>query len=209
MYREGIITSRQMTPCAAPSPFLRLLHELRTDRIHLDVSSTCQRIGFIKGTRRETALPKVAAPLLTKVDHPGISAVRLANRPPQSNGSFRDSHKMNVIRHQAVGPNLNTALRAVFGHQLKIGPIIVIFEEGALTTVPTLSHVVRNTGNDRPGESGHAMIVCLAQFQIKKCVLCPRISDFGFAGHSNMWDTILNSQASSGHVPIFSYAGSA
>jgi hypothetical protein len=62
---------------------------------------------------------------------------------------------MNMIRHQAIGPDLYPALCAPLRHELPIALIIIIAEENLLSAIPPLGNMVRYTGRNNSGQSGH------------------------------------------------------
>ena len=50
--------------------------------------------------------------------------------------------------------------RAVLAQQIAIGAIVGVREERLLPPVAALGHVVRNAGNDKSREPGHAVHEC-------------------------------------------------
>jgi hypothetical protein len=64
---------------------------------------------------------------------------------------------MHVIRHQAPGPDLDTRLGARLRQQVAIETVVVFLEECPRTTVAALGHMMRQTRNDEPCETGHAL----------------------------------------------------
>jgi uncharacterized protein with ACT and thioredoxin-like domain len=63
---------------------------------------------------------------------------------------------MNVVRHQAPGPHLDTGRTAMGGEQVAIERIVIVAEEGLRAAVATLGDMMRMTGDDDTGETGHA-----------------------------------------------------
>jgi hypothetical protein len=66
----------------------------------------------------------------------------LADRPRQGVLGWRPGNQVNMIRHQAVRPNLDTALLAPLRHELDIGRVVVLAEERLLPTIPPLRHMM-------------------------------------------------------------------
>jgi hypothetical protein len=48
------------------------------------------------------------------------------------------------------------AARAFLGHQIAIGAVVVVLEEGPRTAVAALGHVMGKAWKDGAGEAGHA-----------------------------------------------------
>jgi len=62
---------------------------------------------------------------------------------------------VDVVRHQAPGPDLDPALVAPFGHQGELCSVVVVAEEGLLPTVTPLGDVMGDAGGYDAGDSGH------------------------------------------------------
>ena len=69
---------------------------------------------------------------------------------------LRYGEQMDVIGHQAVGPNLDPFLAAPPGHQLDVSRVVVLAEERLLTSVAALRDVVGQPGDNQPRQSCHA-----------------------------------------------------
>ncbi len=63
---------------------------------------------------------------------------------------------MHVVWHQAPGPHLNSGVAAICGEQVTIERVIVIVEERARPAIAALGDMVRMTGNNDTGKTGHA-----------------------------------------------------
>ena len=64
--------------------------------------------------------------------------------------------EMYVVRHQAPGPHLDLGVATIFGEQVAIQHVIAVAEEGPRAAIATLGDMVRITGDDDAGETGHA-----------------------------------------------------
>ena len=64
--------------------------------------------------------------------------MHFTDRAPQGVFRLRDRDKVNVIGHQAISPNLHATLRGPLGHQLQVGRVVFLAEEGLLPTIPAL-----------------------------------------------------------------------
>lgn len=64
-----------------------------------------------------------------------------------------------MIWHQAVTPNQDVELSTPLGHQDQVCVVVFIAEKSFHPPISTLGHVVRNTGGDYAGNSGHWAIL--------------------------------------------------
>jgi len=62
----------------------------------------------------------MSSPVFTKIDPPGITTMSFADSTGESLFAVRHGDKMNMIRHQAPGPDLDMILAAPLRHQLDI-----------------------------------------------------------------------------------------
>ena len=69
--------------------------------------------------------------------------------PPQAVLRLRHGNQMNVIGHQAIGPDRNATLFTPLRHQFHIGRVGLVTEKRLLPTIPALGHVMRQTRNDQ------------------------------------------------------------
>jgi hypothetical protein len=53
-----------------------------------------------------------------------------------------------MIRHQAIGPDLDPLRTAKRGHQFEVGGIVLLAEERLLATIAALGDVVGNARNN-------------------------------------------------------------
>jgi hypothetical protein len=67
----------------------------------------------------------------------------------------RNENQMNVVGHQAVGPDLNGRFAAVLSEEIAINLLVARFKEDRLTPVATLCDVMRATGEHNSSETGH------------------------------------------------------
>jgi hypothetical protein len=79
---------------------------------------------------------------MPRVDEARIAPVRVGERAPQSIRVGRHDDDMNVVGHEAIGPDLGSGPGHRFGQQLAIQDIIAILEEGLLAPVTALGDVV-------------------------------------------------------------------
>ena len=61
-----------------------------------------------------------------------------------------------MVRHQAPAPHRDVSGAAILGEQVAIEHVITVAEEGSRAAIATLGDMVRMTGDDDTGETGHA-----------------------------------------------------
>ena len=153
---EFVVPPRQMGPDARPSPIVRSRYEAGANRIEADVACSRDQVRIVHRNGRKAALKKVAAPARPRVDEMGVAALRLSHRPSQTRAVARNDNKVNVIRHQAVCPNLDAKFARLLGRQVAIDFLVAVLEKDRLAPIATLRDVVRNIRNDDARETGHA-----------------------------------------------------
>jgi hypothetical protein len=66
---------------------------------------------------------------------------------------------MDVVRHQAIGPDLHRRLAAALGQEVAIELVVRRLEEHRLAAVAALGHVMREARNDDAADARHPTIV--------------------------------------------------
>ena len=68
---------------------------------------------------------------------------------------FRDSDQVDVINHQAVGPEVDSELLTAALQVVQINEPVFLPEEDRLSAVATLDNVMWEAWNNYSGKSGH------------------------------------------------------
>ena len=89
------------------------------------------------------------------MDVSGVAPVRLAECRAQPVHVARHGKDVNVIGHQAIGPDFGPRFLGGGGKQRDVMRIVVVFEEHALTVIAPLRDMVWNTGQDNARKAGH------------------------------------------------------
>src|SRR5438093_10570979 len=113
------------------------------------------KMCFIYGRVTEAAFPQMTSPSVPRIDEVGVAAMGLGEgtaQPMLVRGHDNDVH---VIWHQAVAPYLATCLFGGFGEDVTIEGIVAVAEEGLLTAITALGHMMRDTGNDEARQTSH------------------------------------------------------
>src|SRR5262249_1212812 len=112
-------------------------------------------------------------PSLPEVDHAGVTAMHLADRPSQSVGRVRNGDQMDMVRHQALCPNLDLVGAAPLRHGPQGTLEILITKECLLPVVSPLRDAVRQALGDDSRESGHERSLSTSRSAVDNCVWCP------------------------------------
>jgi len=81
--------------------------------------------------------------------------MRFADRPPQRLPAVGDQDQMDMIGHQAVGPDRDTMLAALLTQQIAIEFVVGIGEKHVLAPISALGDMMGQTGNDETSDAGH------------------------------------------------------
>ena len=73
--------------------------------------------------------------------------MRLPDRTAKAVLALGDGHQMDMVGHQAISPQLDAAPPAPLAHQIEVGAVVVVGEEGLLAPVSPLSDVVWVAGS--------------------------------------------------------------
>jgi hypothetical protein len=85
----------------------------------------------------------------------GISHVDGVEAARKRSVGFRNANEVDVVWHQAIGPDLNAITASTFPQQGKIASEIDLFPENLLPIVPPLGHLVRVIGDRGTRETCH------------------------------------------------------
>jgi hypothetical protein len=69
--------------------------------------------------------------------------------------AFGNSHKMDVIGHEAIADDAYAGTRGVVAQEVQVEAAIVVGEEDWLAVVAALSNVMGNSREDGAGTAGH------------------------------------------------------
>lgn len=124
-------------------------------RVELDVAHGGEQMRRVEGTGGETPLPEIAGPALALVDRSGVAPVRLTEGKPQAGGIGGREQEVDVVRHQAPGPDGHVVAPAPSGEEFVGQRVVGGAEEGRLTAVAPLGHLMRDSGRYRPCQPFH------------------------------------------------------
>ena len=172
---EGVGCHSQVMAGAAPFPVFRFGCQVGTDRILFDVAGSSKEVLFVQWEGGEAALPQIASPLFPEVDHSSVAAVGFANGTGETGFGFRNCDDMNVIGHEAVGPDGEVVFISLFFQDVQIRTLVSFFQKNVLSAISPLHDVVRDSGCNYPCDSCHVSTLRLFLPAVKVyLVLCPR-----------------------------------
>ena len=95
----------EMTARARPGPLVRPSAEPGAHRVAFDIAGGGEEVRLVEDAGSEPPLPEIAAPALAQVDRTGIAPMGLAQAVGEPLGGVRHEDQMDVVGHQAPGPD--------------------------------------------------------------------------------------------------------
>ena len=129
----------------APPIQTRRVDETRPYGVKLNIPRRGEQIRLIEHERSKPPLPEVATPALPEVDHPRVSPMCFTNCPPQNVGRLWNRDQVDMIGHQAVGPEVDLLGPAELSHQIHVALVILVAEARLLPTASPLRNVMRQS----------------------------------------------------------------
>ena len=97
----------------------------------------------------------MSGPSPASVDEVGVTPMGLTHRATEGISIGGDQDKVNMVGHQAIGPDFNSCLQRLFGQQIAINFVIAVLKEDRLSPIPALRHMVGKSGYHDPRQSSH------------------------------------------------------
>nr|WP_228765684.1 hypothetical protein [Sphingopyxis solisilvae] len=86
--------------------------------------------------------------------------MQIAKGPAKPVRIARYQDDMDMVGHQAIGPDLGLRPPRRLGEEIKIDLVVAVLEEGPLAPVAALGNMVRNAREDEARKAGHAETLC-------------------------------------------------
>jgi hypothetical protein len=144
-----------MVTGARPGILLGTLNISLPDGIVLDMANLLENAPIVQHAREEPPLPEVAGHMLFGVKILRIAHVQGVEATGERSFGFGDTDEVDVILHQAIGPDLDGIAVGAFPQQGKVAPEIGLLLKDPLTVVPLLGNLVRVADDGGTGETGH------------------------------------------------------
>jgi len=106
-------------------------------------------------------LPEMPGPFLPGVDGLGVAAVGQPHSAGQGVGTGRNRKKVDMVGHEAVGPDLQAVGDGVLAQEAKVAPPVFVAEEDVFPAVAPVGDVVRKSDRDRARETSHSGLTLL------------------------------------------------
>lgn len=106
-----------------------------------------------------------------RVDVSGVVAMHITECTAEAVLISRHRDHMNVVGHQAIGPYLHSRPFSPIGEEIKVERVVAVFKERPFAAVAALGDVVRDSGEDCAGETGHLRWLTLAWWSVNLGVI--------------------------------------
>ena len=152
---ERVWGAHDMGPSTRPRIVFGPSDQASRDGVPLDVAYGGDEMWFIERHAGKPALPEIAAPAFAEVHEASVASVGLPQAPRQTVHICWNHNQVDVVGHEAVGPDRQATPFALDVEFMEIGSVIVLAEEDGLAPIASLGDVVRNAWNRDASESGH------------------------------------------------------
>ena len=98
---------------------------------------------IVENTREKPALPEMTVEMILHIKTKRISGVGISQRVTERIGFFGNQDKMDMVGHQAVGPDLDSVLGGIVAEEGKVMLAVSGLEKHITPPVPTLGDVMR------------------------------------------------------------------
>src|SRR5712671_274997 len=125
-----------------PLVILSLSYDARSNGISFHIPHCVPKMPFIQNGGLESPLPQMAGFGMSEIEINPIAAMNTLKRTAQGILPFRNDDEMNMIVHQAIGPDSKGVFDALLDEHLHIGAAIDVIKEHIRFTVSALCHMV-------------------------------------------------------------------
>lgn len=127
----------------------------RSNRIQFHITDRGPKVRFVECRREVSSLPEMALPFMGTVQALRVAQVQAPECKMQRVPGRRNQHQMNVIRHQAVGQNVDPVLGGVLAQPGQVDPVISVREKHTAASVAALSYVMGNARENVSCDTRH------------------------------------------------------
>ncbi len=163
---------------AGPAVLTGVLHHSGPDGVHLNVSLTGKKVGFLlDNAGTESALPKGSASLISPVDILDIALPEPFHQAACAVFLFRGEQEVDMVCHEGIGMDSALCFFRIFLQPIKIKEIVFFGEEAGLPVIAALDDVERGARHYDSWSSWHGEQFTLSDYNCKLLiVVCPLIS---------------------------------
>ena len=127
-----------MASGARPGIVLGPLDQPGPHRVRLNKANLFEDARVVEGAGQEPPPPESAARALLLMKVLGVLHVEGIERPGEPVARPRDAYVVAVIRHQAIGPDVEAVALCAFPEPAEVAAVVRIFLEDRLLAVPPL-----------------------------------------------------------------------
>ena len=121
---------------------------------HRQIDDSSGKLTEFRSAVRNPLLDGVA-PNGTATPKASIAAMHRRQGGTQTILVFGNQNSMNVVWHQAISPTRNPRRFATGGQKIPEGDVVCIIKKNLLPPIAALRDVMRKTGDDEAGDTGH------------------------------------------------------
>ncbi len=131
-----------MTFCTRPRIIFCRGDDAGAHRIRFYISDRCVDMRFIQRAGEITTLPEVSCRVSFAIEVLRILHVDISENVSQGISGTGNADDMDVIRHEAIGPDFKVVLPGVLSEQLQVTVVIIHLGEHVLPVIASLGDMV-------------------------------------------------------------------
>lgn len=138
-----------------PRVFFSSGHHAGPNGIALHIVNWRPEMLIVENTGEEPALPKITVEMILHIETKRISSVGISQHATWRIGFFWNQDKMDMVGHQAVGPDFDAVPGGVFAKEGKVMLAIPGLEKDFTPPISALGDVMRQSRNHYSGDPTH------------------------------------------------------
>lgn len=131
-----------MAPGARPGIGGGIIDQAPSDWIRFDEAHRLEDMSVVEDGGIKTALPEVALAVALGIEVLCVAHVERVEGPGQAGFRMGDTDVVDVVRHQAIGPDIDGEAFAIFGEPTEVNLVIAGLFEHVMAVVAKLEHVM-------------------------------------------------------------------
>ena len=104
---QAVVSANKMRARATPRIVFGAGDDAGANRVELDIPRCGERVVVVHDVGSEDPLPEMTAPALSPVDRCRVAPVCFTDRSAQAIGGAGNRNQVDVVRHQAVRPDVD------------------------------------------------------------------------------------------------------
>ena len=144
-----------MSPRARPGIGRRVSNQAPAHGVRLVKADGLEGVAVVEDARIEASLPEMAVAPLFVVEILRVAHVEGVQGLAQGIGGPGDADEMDVVAHQAIGPDGESELGRAFAEHVKVAAVVRVLIEDRLAVIGELEHMMGISGGDGAGDAAH------------------------------------------------------